>query len=124
MFSIDELEDDISSLHTPFIVDTEYDSFLQNKIEQRNRTKLCLQVKGIDISAKPFIFVNENLKTVINSHRIGPKTNPFYPLKSEFFAIDYLNRNGVEAYIKPVKLKTKVLENLIFCNLYWSLFNR
>ncbi|NJO30188.1 MAG: hypothetical protein HC874_23625 [Richelia sp. SL_2_1] len=85
MFSINRIREG-ENIHSPFVVDTEYDSFLR-EIEQRKRTKLVLQVKGIDKDSKSIIFVNESLKTVINSHRIGQKTRPFYPLKTDFLLL-------------------------------------
>ncbi|MEM7556586.1 MAG: hypothetical protein AAF378_21300 [Cyanobacteria bacterium P01_A01_bin.84] len=108
MFTINEVQtgDDI---HLPYVDDTEFDSFLNGKLEQRKRTKICLQVKGIDTNAPSIIFVDENLKSIINSHRIGQKTKPFYPLKTEFFAVDYLNRCGINAYIKPIKSKEETI---------------
>ena len=107
MFSINEIEEG-KDLHSPFVVDTEFDSFLR-EIEQRRRTKLVIQVKGINKDAKSIIFVNESLKSVINSHRIGQKTSPFYPLKTDFFAVDYLNRCGIDAHIKPINSKIETI---------------
>ena len=92
------------SIHIPLVVDTEFWTN-SKKIEQKKRSKLTIQVKGIHQSSPSLIFVPENLKSVINSHRIGQKTKPFYPIKTDFFLVDYLNRCGLNAYIKPVKSK-------------------
>ena len=108
MFDISKVEpgDDI---HIPEAIDTEFDSFLYNKLAQRSRKKICFQVKGIHESAPSLIFTTEKLKTVINSHRIGNKCKPFYPLKTDFFAVDYLNRNGIDCYIKAIKSKNETI---------------
>lgn len=108
MFDINKVEpgDDI---HIPKVIDGEFDSFLHNKLAQRSRSKICFQVKGIHESAPSLIFTTEKLKTVINSHRIGNKTKPFYPLKTDFFAVDYLNRNGIDCYLKPIKSKNETV---------------
>ena len=87
MFNFNEIESTDTSIHIPVVVDTEFWSNLK-EIKQRKRSKLTLQVKGIHQSAPSLIFVPENLKSVINSHRIGQKTKPFYPIKNDFFLVD------------------------------------
>ena len=42
---------------------------------------LTVQIKGIHETAPAKIFLNENLKSLINSHRIGQKTKPFKGVK-------------------------------------------
>lgn len=109
MYTVDEICDG-EYLHIAVVIDTEFDSFLHNKLKQRKRSKLTIQVRGIHQSAPSFIFVPESLKSVINSHRMGQSNKPFYPLKTDFFIVDYLNRCGINTYIKPIKSKEETID--------------
>lgn len=107
MFSIEDVEKG-DNIHIPHGEDTEFWTDFA-KIKQRTRAMLTVQIKGIHKTTPAIIFLNENLKGLINSHRIGQKTKPFKGVKTEFSLVDYLIECGLDCSIKPIKNKKEAL---------------